>query len=794
VIETLKGSTGPIILKTTNSPPTPQMIDFKYTTFENSSALTKKEVTGSWADLVDLIKNPRKYPKKEACPWIKLATFGDISRPSGCLRHDKNVLTVTGIEGDYDGEVVSIEYARDTLVMFGVRAVLYTSASHTPNKPRWRVLLPLSHPHSPGERHALVARLNGLLGGVLATESFTLSQSYFYGHVEGTSYEAHETQGDYIDEIGMYDLGAIGPKSESPNERLSSQIADGMILPPITDEELTDLESAVMHLANAGHGDKYPDWASIGQALKAESINGRKDELKALWLKYSRTCKGFENDAAVEKKWEQLEGTKSGKPAVFRKAQNLGWENPKAARITEDDHAMSDVRISRKLAGVMTGQFLYEHGGRGWLIYEQGIWRACNRGEEVEAGKRVGLQILKGKIDNADDAKRTMGLAQRAMSATGISAALKLAQSDERLAARPDEFDKDRDLLNCTNGVVHLPTGVLRPHDPAARMARQCPFDYLPGTTPVRWLKFLEEISMNDPEWIDYLHRICGYILTGHVREEVLIFMLGFGANGKSVFANVLNKIMGSYAVSLPSAFLMVSSIRNGEAATPALAMLPGARLALANEVESGSRLSAQIVKVACSTEPIAARHMYGGVFSFVPTHKLVIRGNHKPIITDDDDGIWRRMRLLPFDRKFAPHERDMQLEEKLMAEASGILGWLVRGSMAYYQHGLTCMGRAAIASAAYRKESDLMAQWTEEETEPEPDSTCLQVEAYTNYRNWCGTQGLRGMCKKQFTDKLKERGFETGQQSTGSRARVYRGFRLTSGFSQLPSEQDLFQ
>jgi phage/plasmid-associated DNA primase len=86
------------------------------------------------------------------------------------------------------------------------------------------------------------------------------------------------------------------------------------------------------------------------------------------------------------------------------------------------------------------------------------------------------------------------------------------------------------------------------------------------------------------------------------------------------------------------------------------------------------------------------------------------------------------------------------------------------------------------------------MAQWTEEETEPEPDSTCLQVEAYTNYRNWCGTQGLRGMCKKQFTDKLKERGFETGQQSTGSRARVYRGFRLTSGFSQLPSEQDLFQ
>lgn len=341
--------------------------------------------------------------------------------------------------------------------------------------------------------------------------------------------------------------------------------------------------------------------------------------------------------------------------------------------------------------------------------------------------------------------------------------------------------------------MVHLPTGALRPHDPALRLARQCPYDYAPHAGG-RWLKFLDEISLSDPDWIDYVHRVCGYILTGHVREEVLIFMLGFGANGKSVFANVLSKLMGNYSVSLPSAFLMVSSNRNGEAATPALAMLAGARLALANEVESGARLSAQIVKVACSTEPIAARHMYGGVFSFLPTHKLVIRGNHKPIITDDDDGIWRRIHLLPFERRFGPEEKDMALEDKLMAEGSGILYWMVQGAVEYFKRGLTRTGRVATASLAYRKESDLMAQWIEEETEQAPELDCLQGAAYANYVGWCKTQGLREMCKKQLTDKLKERGFITWQQSAGLRARVYRGFKLRDGFSQLPNEMDLFQ
>jgi putative DNA primase/helicase len=128
------------------------------------------------------------------------------------------------------------------------------------------------------------------------------------------------------------------------------------------------------------------------------------------------------------------------------------------------------------------------------------------------------------------------------------------------------------------------------------------------------------------------------------------------------------------------------------------------------------------------------------------------------------------------------------------MAEGSGILYWMVQGAVEWFRRGLTRTGRVASASAAYRKESDLMGQWFDEETEQAPAFDCLQRETYANYVGWCAMQGLRAMCKKQLTDKLKERGFLTWQQSAGLRARVYRGFRLKEGFLQLPTEIDLFQ
>jgi putative DNA primase/helicase len=441
----------------------------------------------------------------------------------------------------------------------------------------------------------------------------------------------------------------------------------------------------------------------------------------------------------------------------------------------------SDVFLSRELADLLADRFKFEHNGRGWLTYRDGAWLPCAKGEMAEEAKRLGGHLLRKRASETvdpDKAAKLTRLAMRAMSAAGLAAAEKLAQSDPRIAVAPEEFDTDRQLLNARNGVVHLVPRELRPHTPELLLSRQCAAPYIPDAGCTLWLQFLREISCNDDEWIDFVWRACGYTVAGLVAEEVMFFLLGQGANGKSVFANVLRRIMHTYATTVPASFLSVSN-RDAEAATPSLATLPGARLALANEVEAGSRLSAQTVKVACSTEAISARHMYGRAFTFQPSHKLWVRGNHKPIITDNDDGIWRRIVLIPFERNFAPHERDIRLEEKLMEEAAGILAWMVRGYGEYLTRGLRPTGRIAAASAAYRRESDILGQWIDECARLGPAFDTEQGAAYSDYQGWCTSQGVRAVAKKSFTRGLEERGIRQGQRGSGKRERVYLGMRL---------------
>jgi putative DNA primase/helicase len=213
------------------------------------------------------------------------------------------------------------------------------------------------------------------------------------------------------------------------------------------------------------------------------------------------------------------------------------------------------------------------------------------------------------------------------------------------------------------------------------------------------------------------------------------------------------------------------------------MANLAGMRSVLANEVEAGASMSGQTVKVAVSTEAITARHLYGAPFTFKPTHKLFIRGNHRPRINDNDEGIWRRIHLIPFDLNLPVEQRDQWLEGRLLNEAPGILAWMVRGYQKWRREGLRPARRVLDASLAYRRESDLLAQWVEDHCEKGQDKSgmfsAVQLTAYANYRCWCHEQGLRQFSKKSFTRGLIEQGFKEGRQGSGQRLTTYIGFRL---------------
>ena len=179
-----------------------------------------RRFTEPWDEITHRVRAPKEHPAKEDCPLIKLGTF------RGDYRNDANLEAISGIEGDYDDGQVTLADAAMLLYENNISALLYTSPSHAPERPRWRVLCPLSRPHSPPDRARLVARLNGALGGVLSRESFVAAQAFYVGRVVGRPYEVQEVCGQPLDEIEG--LAEIGPRINGANaETLNGATDEG---------------------------------------------------------------------------------------------------------------------------------------------------------------------------------------------------------------------------------------------------------------------------------------------------------------------------------------------------------------------------------------------------------------------------------------------------------------------------------------------------------------------------------------------------------------------------------------
>lgn len=192
------------------------MTAIQWTEMPDKTGKTMTSRSGTWPELVERLRTVGTFPAKAYCPWIKGATFGSRRTDQGSLRHDANVEAVYSIEGDYDGEIVTIEQAQAMLERAQIRAAIYPSPSHTAERPRWRVIAPLAMQHQPGARRALVGRLNGALGGILSTESFTLSQSYYFGGTPTNDYRVVLTfdapdEGTCIDDLDELDSIAKFP-------------------------------------------------------------------------------------------------------------------------------------------------------------------------------------------------------------------------------------------------------------------------------------------------------------------------------------------------------------------------------------------------------------------------------------------------------------------------------------------------------------------------------------------------------------------------------------------------------
>jgi len=392
-----------------------------------------------------------------------------------------------------------------------------------------------------------------------------------------------------------------------------------------------------------------------------------------------------------------------------------------------------------------------------WIAWTGQRWSIDTRNTVVERAKEVARNLHLAALDLADSSERKTAV-KWAMQSEGVArleAMVKLARSVPGIPVDPDELDQHRNLLVVNNGTVDLRTGTLGLHRREDLATKLAPVDYDPDAAAPSWVTFLEQI-LPDPDVREFLQRFAGYCLTGDVTEHVIAFLLGIGANGKTTFLEALTKVMGDYACQAAPDLLL----RRRDDPHPAgLADLKGARLALASETGEGRHLDEALVKRLSGGDRIKARQLYKDWFEFDPTHKFVVATNHRPEITGTDQGIWRRIRLIPFDVTIPAEQQDRQLGAKLADESAGILEWAVQGCVAWRQHGLGEPAAVIAATADYRSDMDVLGEFVSEYCVLAPSVSARACDLFERYTGWASDAGETPMTPRKFGFRMRDLG-----------------------------------
>ncbi|MFJ9908351.1 phage/plasmid primase, P4 family [Streptomyces sp. NPDC101152] len=348
----------------------------------------------------------------------------------------------------------------------------------------------------------------------------------------------------------------------------------------------------------------------------------------------------------------------------------------------------------------------------------------------------------------------------RAMSTAGIHYMLTQARSAPGMVLTADRLDADPYALCTPQGVVDLRTGLISAPNPNKDFHSRST-TVGPQQMPIpRWLRFLADTFGDDAEgqeMIDYLHLLLGYSITGDVGAQILPFLYGIGSNGKSVLLDVMMKLLGDYADAAPPGFLMAKPF---EGHPTDLAELHGRRIYVCSEISPGDKFDEARVKLLTGGDRIKARCMRQDPFSFQPTHKLWLLGNHKPEVGTGGLALWRRMRLIPFERVVADDRKIDNLADLLVVEEGpGILRWLIDGARRYLasDRDLTGPERVRIATTAYAETEDHTGRFYEECCRLAPDLRAEQTTLYAAYTNWCHNEGALVMSSRAFAARTRE-------------------------------------
>jgi putative DNA primase/helicase len=706
--------------------------DIAVTFFSNLAATVKREEIAPFDELARLIRDITA-PTKGALPLMVFARFGDKMTDQNCLRWDGNVAAISGILVDYDREEISIAEAVARLTEADVSAIVYSSPSHTPERPRWRVGCPLSQETGLDAHYRLVSRLNGVLGGVLARESWTGSQSYYLGSVN--SNPAHQVEivagVRTIDQADDLDAIARGKPNGDAGEHVAGE----------PEAAIGDIRAALEAIPNPipewdDPNHTWVEWNNIGLAVWRAA--GGSEEGLAEWHKWSRKSPRYSHDE-TEFRWNHYFRAPPGKIgfgtlAYLAKQQDPDWIQPSKIDLLDPNNPRRIARIFVQCCK----RTLRCHAGD---IYE---WRGSHYhrldGDDVRAELYRFLETKRRPVKVKKDEWGSAPFAPNKSKVDNILDALKAlvhVASEIVPPAWLEPVQETGAIMACRNGLARLLDGNYIPHSPDYFNTAAARFDYDPlAGPPVEWLKFLASLWPGDQPSIDTLQEICGYIISGDNSLHKMFLLIGPPRSGKGTIGRILVNILGGMG------HVGVALANLGETfglqplLDKMLGIVPDARLSGRSHV-----LVERLLAIFGADDLTVARKNTTSVTVRLPT-RFVFLTNVLPALADSSGTIASRFVVLTMAISFLGRE-DRELEARLTRELPAILNWAIEGWRRLMKRGRFVQpesGRATQVNLSYL--ASPVKQFVEENYKLGPD---LEIETellYSRWVEWCEDNG----------------------------------------------------
>ncbi len=416
---------------------------------------------------------------------------------------------------------------------------------------------------------------------------------------------------------------------------------------------------------------------------------------------------------------------------------------------------------------------MYIKANKRRIIYTRGDWHIYQDGVWAKYDDFLFMQEIKKLLEGLE---KSHGMEFSAYAARSI-----ISFIEAELSISESMVDSDPNLINMKNGVFHIDTRTLMPHDPKYLLTTQLPFDYDPGAAAPMWQGYLKSTFVNpikenepideDTALIGFLRQAIGYSLTLHTGREKTFWCIGEGSNGKGVLFHVLQKLVGQASVALDLNNLTTNQYQ--------LAMLAGKKIAFCTEADKDANMvNDGQIKALISGDEMMVRQIRERPFVLRNTAKLWWSMNNFPHVKDTSHGFWRRVMVIPFNRIFAEGEAVLGLKDILETELSGIFNWAIDGLTNLEDNSWVMPTQISRLTEKYKKESNIVDLFIEDACKVGKDLESQSSEIYKGYKEWCRDNNYQAKSNKNFKNEMERLGY---RYSRVANKRLFQGVEYVS-------------